>query len=517
MKPTDTPSKEKDNSKMILEDFSVGEQSNTSDDNCDVKGFAHVKGSQLPDVNNYSFYGSLAETSNNSNEELDSGKLRSDFMADNNNDNTNNEHERSLLLSSPSIVYRTWPQTTKKVGRRKKSCRPTHPRSQRGDPYFVLEKSRLNIFSFLAFNWFLPLMKLGNSKEQLDPEDLEILPLPPSCQADPVSKSFEFYWNMEKNKAKSFKVNGRQQMTRTWEPSVARCLFRAYGRDYVKAGILKLVHDINIFVGPVVLHGLIDFLSDPKAPLHRGLLLTVYVTLSQTIMSFCLRHYFFKCYLCGLRMRSAIVVQVYKKALVLSSAERQRCTVGEIMNLMTVDAQRIQDLTTYLHAIWYSFVQIGISLYFLWGQLGPSCLGGLAVILIMVPLNKTIASWMGNLQKSLMESRDVRVNMNNEVIGNMKEIKLHGWEDNFKERILLLRNIELRHLFRYVIANAFSIMMVSFGNFEVSRACSLHNSNWPFYPVICNLSSGLLCHYLLQLLRLHAMFSQEIHLMSPTL
>jgi ABC-type multidrug transport system, ATPase and permease components len=308
-------------------------------------------------------------------------------------------------------------------------------------------------------------MKLGNSKEQLDPEDLEILPLPPSCQADPVSKSFEFYWNMEKNKAKSFKVNGRQQMTRTWEPSVARCLFRAYGRDYVKAGLLKLVHDINIFVGPVVLHGLIDFLSDPKAPLHRGLLLTVYVTLSQTIMSFCLRHYFFKCYLCGLRMRSAIVVQVYKKALVLSSAERQRCTVGEVMNLMTVDAQRIQDLTTYLHAIWYSFVQIGISLYFLWGQLGPSCLGGLAVILIMVPLNKTIASWMGNLQKSLMESRDVRVNMNNEVIGNMKEIKLHGWEDNFKERILLLRNIELRHLFRYVIANAFSIMMVSFGNF----------------------------------------------------
>jgi hypothetical protein len=100
---------------MIHEDLSVGELSNTSDDNCDVKGFAHVKGSQLPDVNNYSFYGSLAETSNNSNEELDSGKLRSECMA--NNNNNTNEHERSLLLSSPSIVYRTWPKT-KKVGRK---------------------------------------------------------------------------------------------------------------------------------------------------------------------------------------------------------------------------------------------------------------------------------------------------------------------------------------------------------------------------------------------------------------
>jgi ATP-binding cassette subfamily C (CFTR/MRP) protein 1 len=65
-------------------------------------------------------------------------------------------------------------------------------------------------------------------------------------------------------------------------------------------------------------------------------------------------------------MRTAIVVMVYKKALVLSSEERERRKTGEIVNLMTVDAQRIQDLTTYLHAIWYSFLQISLSIYFLW-------------------------------------------------------------------------------------------------------------------------------------------------------
>ena len=65
-------------------------------------------------------------------------------------------------------------------------------------------------------------------------------------------------------------------------------------------------------------------------------------------------------------MRTAVVVQVYKKALVLSSAERQRRTTGEIINFMTVDAQRIQELTNYLHAIWYSIIQIFLSIYFLW-------------------------------------------------------------------------------------------------------------------------------------------------------
>ena len=109
--------------------------------------------------------------------------------------------------------------------------------------------------------------------------------------------------------------------------------------------------------------------------------------------------------------------------------------------------------------MWYSFLQIGLSLYFLWQQLGQSCLGGLAVILVMIPLNKFIAGWMGRLQKSLMEARDTRVDVNNEVLSNMKIVKLQGWEKSFKTKILQLRDIELKHLFRYVMANVLSIVM----------------------------------------------------------
>jgi hypothetical protein len=53
-----------------------------------------------------------------------------------------------------------------------------------------------------------------------------------------------------------------------------------------------------------------------------------------------------------------------------------RKSTGEISNLMSVDSTRLQELTPYLHAIWYSFYQIAVALYFLWQQLGPSCLAG---------------------------------------------------------------------------------------------------------------------------------------------
>jgi len=120
--------------------------------------------------------------------------------------------------------------------------------------------------------------------------------------------------------------------------------------------------------------------------------------------------------------------------------------------LMSVDAQRLQDLTSYLHAIWYSFLQIGLAIFFLWKYLGPSCMGGVSIIIIMIPVSKNVAAYQGKIQKQLMHVKDDRVDLNNEVLGCMKIIKLQAWEIPFQHRINVLRNIELDHLFRYILA-----------------------------------------------------------------
>eukprot|EP00934_Nitzschia_sp_Nitz4_P007307 Nitzschia sp. Nitz4//scaffold4_size323378//100305//104932//NITZ4_000644-RA/size323378-snap-gene-0.448-mRNA-1//-1//CDS//3329553351//7297//frame0 len=299
----------------------------------------------------------------------------------------------------------------------------------------------------LVFGWMNHLLQLGNVKGKLDPEDLDLFPLPPSCETSHLSEEFERQWAEERVKA---------------NPSLIKALFRAFGFDFVVGGfILKLMHDSSLFVGPQVLNGLILFMKDADAPLSNGLWLTLAVTLSQLTMSFCLRHYFFKCYKFGLRIRTAVVVAVYKKALVLSSGERYSRSLGEITNLMSIDAQKLQDLTTYLHAVWYSFFQIGLALYFLWLQLGPSCLAGVVVIVVMVPVTKYVAKWMGSLQKRLMVAKDKRLEVNSEVLGAMKIIKLQAWEGPFIDRIVTLRDEELSRLRDYIVASCLSIMLWS--------------------------------------------------------
>lgn len=68
---------------------------------------------------------------------------------------------------------------------------------------------------------------------------------------------------------------------------------------------------------------------------------------------------------------------LHKKALTLSNTARKESTVGEIVNLMAVDAQRFMDLTAYINMIWSAPLQIGLALYFLWDLLGPSVLAGM--------------------------------------------------------------------------------------------------------------------------------------------
>lgn len=54
------------------------------------------------------------------------------------------------------------------------------------------------------------------------------------------------------------------------------------------------------------------------------------------------------------------------QALVIGSAARRTSTVGEIVNLMSVDAQRFMDLIAYINMIWSAPLQVVLALYFLW-------------------------------------------------------------------------------------------------------------------------------------------------------
>ena len=65
---------------------------------------------------------------------------------------------------------------------------------------------------------------------------------------------------------------------------------------------------------------------------------------------------------------------------------------------MSVDAQRLMDLTTYANVLWSSPLTILIALYFLYDAMGPSVLAGVGVLVLLIPFNIVVSRIARKLQ-----------------------------------------------------------------------------------------------------------------------
>ena len=61
--------------------------------------------------------------------------------------------------------------------------------------------------------------------------------------------------------------------------------------------------------------------------------------------------------------------------------------MGEIVNLMSVDAQKLQEVPTYVSSLWSTVVTCVVCVGVLWQTVGVAVLAGMLVLLILVPFN----------------------------------------------------------------------------------------------------------------------------------
>ncbi|XP_043955721.1 multidrug resistance-associated protein 1 [Gambusia affinis] len=243
---------------------------------------------------------------------------------------------------------------------------------------------------------------------------------------------------------------------KTKEPSLLWALCLTFGPYFLISCLYKIIQDILMFVGPEILRLLIHFVNDSSALSWQGYFYTALLFICTCVQSLILQRYFHVCFVSGMRLRTAIIGAVYRKALVISNGARRTSTVGEIVNLMSVDAQRFMDLVTYINMVWSAPLQVVLALYFLWQNLGPSVLAGVAVMVLMVPINAVIAMKTKTYQVAQMKSKDSRIKLMNEMLNGIKVLKLYAWELAFKEKVSEIRESELHVLKKTAYLGAMS-------------------------------------------------------------
>ena len=82
----------------------------------------------------------------------------------------------------------------------------------------------------------------------------------------------------------------------------------------------------------------------------------------------------------------------------LSSKGRQVFTSGEMVNLMSVDATKFQDITTYLNMVWSAPFQILATLFFLYNLMGWPIFAGVGTMSLLLPINYVVSNKIKSAQ-----------------------------------------------------------------------------------------------------------------------
>ncbi|XP_077020887.1 ATP-binding cassette sub-family C member 3 isoform X2 [Tamandua tetradactyla] len=316
--------------------------------------------------------------------------------------------------------------------------------------------------SRLSFWWFTEMITLGY-RRPLKEEDLWSL-REEDCAQRVVQRLLEAWKKQQRNKtAVAFgkKVSSEGEVLlegqpRPREPSFLRALLAAFGPSFLISFFFKLAQDLLSFVSPQLLSILIRFISTPEAPSWWGFLVTGLMFTCSVVQTLVLHQFYHSVFVAGLRLRTGIMGVIYRKALVITNSVKQESTVGEIVNLMTVDAQRFMDVAPLLHLLWSAPLQIFLAIYFLWQNLGPSILAGVALLVLLIPLNGLVAMKTRTFQVKQMELKDSRLKLMSEILGGIRVLKLYAWEPSFLQQVEGLRQRELWLLRKIVHLHAYT-------------------------------------------------------------
>ncbi|XP_072025842.1 ATP-binding cassette sub-family C member 9-like [Amphiura filiformis] len=304
----------------------------------------------------------------------------------------------------------------------------------------------VNCVSFGLFYWIRWLLNLGY-KRPLVMKDLGALP-----------RKHQTKYNYQKLR-KVFRREMESANEAGREPSLWKVYFKTFPGMLFKAFLAKLFADFVLYLEPICLYVITEqvtaisldtsphFVTISEFFTNVYILCLIFVTAPLCNSLAHQVHYYFNACI-GVHLRSAMQALVYEKSLRIYNLAGGDLTMGEITNHMSTDAMNLHYFCEKMHLVWSvptELVCVVIILYFF---VGWTAIIGFISVLLLFPLQLVIIGHITKHQTQTQKKSDVRLKRSNEMLQGIKLLKLYGWGEEFRERILSARNDELKSLYK---------------------------------------------------------------------
>ena len=295
-------------------------------------------------------------------------------------------------------------------------------------------ESKANILSQLTFAWPTKLFTLAKTRP-LQQEDL--WELPTGDQAAQIGERWAQAWTSAeaarraKKNLKPTDMLGKADREAVFTGAVRKFLGFKF---FVVAPLVKLLNSTLQFTFPVLLSGVLSFVegSPPYGFLPvtaaSGYSLASALFVAMLCKAITENTYFFLCMRAGWQLRAAITISVFSKSLRLSASARQQRTLGEMVNLMQIDATKLEMFCTQFHVMWDGLYQITGYLIILAQLMGWPVALGVIVMVFAVPVQIKIMGRTQKKERQVAGYTDKRVKSVNEMMQSMSNVKMYAWE-----------------------------------------------------------------------------------------
>ncbi|BGP48208.1 hypothetical protein JCM10450v2_004080 [Rhodotorula kratochvilovae] len=129
-------------------------------------------------------------------------------------------------------------------------------------------------------------------------------------------------------------------------------------------------------------------------------------------------------------------------------AARGSTSTGKIVSLMAGDVNKVANQLMSLSSIFGAPFELVIAITFLYQILGWTCLVGLGVMALALPINHILVKRRLRIHRKMLASRDARMEILNELFQAIRFIKYSADEENWLSRVFEARKTELDWLLK---------------------------------------------------------------------
>jgi ABC-type multidrug transport system fused ATPase/permease subunit len=195
-----------------------------------------------------------------------------------------------------------------------------------------------------------------------------------------------------------------------------------------------------------------------------------------------------------IRLRAVIIAEVFAKALrrqdlaghvKKTSTDKDGKVVidndtaaseGKIANLVSVDAFQISEICAYIFYMWSCPFAIVVNSVLLYNTLGLASFAGIAVLILLMPVQALIGRLYTIIQRKFMAATDARLESVTELLQSVKLVKFNAWESKFLERMAITRKNELSILTqRFATSVLFNIVIWGTPVLVTASAFAVHS------------------------------------------